>query len=64
MLQPQPNPRDEELLEEGMLAIWQELRKGNITLKDWFKLSVEWRQRVLDDDEDVEGCYSPHTLES
>lgn len=64
MLQPQPNPRDEELLEAGLLVIWQELRKGNITLKEFMRLSIEWKRRIADDDEDVEGCYSNECLDS
>lgn len=64
MLQPQPNPRDEELLEGGMIVIWNALREGKINIREFMRLSAEWKQRVRDTDEDVEGCYSSDTLDS
>lgn len=64
MLQPVPNPRDRELLEAGLFAINQAFNEGKITLKEWVRLTAEWARRVLDDDEDVEGCYSSECLDS
>ncbi|HLW02169.1 MAG TPA: hypothetical protein VKT82_26175 [Ktedonobacterales bacterium] len=64
MLQSQLNPRDQELLELGLFAINQAHNEGKINLKEWQRLSAEWARRVLDDDEDVEGCYSSECLDS
>lgn len=64
MLQPQPSPRDKELLDSGLFAINQACNEGKITLKERVRLSSEWEHRILDDDEDVEGCYSPDYLDS
>lgn len=64
MLQPQPSPRDKELLDSGLFAINQAFNDGKINLKEWVRLTTEWAHRVLDDDEDVEGCYSDQCLDS
>lgn len=65
MLQPQPNPRDDELLSFGLNAINQACSDGKITLKEWVRLRHDWTVRVLEDpDEMIEGEYSDHFLDS
>ncbi len=65
MLQPQPSPRDKELLDFGIYAINQAYNEGKITLKEWVRLRFAWMSRVLEDtDEMIEGNYSDQYLDS
>ena len=67
MLQPEPNlsPRDLELLEGGLFAINQAHNEGKLTLKQWVRLSAEWRRRIIEEqDEMLGGDYAQDCLDS
>lgn len=65
MLQPQPNPRDQELLNYGLAEINAALHDGLITLKEWVRIRADWVHRIVDDpDEMIADAYADSCLDS